>query len=319
MGRPRILVTESKDDSVRAQEILRSIGEVDFCDLSRQELLEKISAYDALVVRLRNRIDAEVLSRAPSLRCVATPTTGLNHIDLDIAKRSGVHVISLRGESEFLESVSATAELTWGLVLSLTRRLSECARGPFVENWDRDALKGVDLAGRTLGIIGLGRLGKKVARYGIAFGMNVLAFDADPSAVLEGVEAVSLEKLLERSDVVSLHVSFSSSSVRLVGEKEFSLMKPTAYFVNTSRGECMDEAALLKALSSGKLAGAALDVLSGENSGRADWTQNDPLIQFSKKDSRLILTPHIGGASRDAMEKTEIFIAQKLKKMFEEK
>jgi len=309
----RILLLEPGDYSHEAYSILTSFAQVDNGPLTRQELLQAIHRYDYLIVRLAYRIDSEVIEAATHLKAIVTATTGLNHIDVESASKHNIAVLSLQGEYEFLDSVYATAEHTWALILSLIRHLPHAYSDVCNGQWNRDRFKGFELHGKTLGIIGLGRLGKKVARYGLAFGMKVLAYDIDHAKQADnGIEMVDLDTLLTKSDVVSLHVNYNSETHALIGNDEFAKMKNHSVFINTSRGEIVDEEALLFVLQKGQIAGAALDVLCGENAGDEEWMRKDPLIAYAQDHNNLIITPHIGGATYDSMDKTEIFMAKKL-------
>lgn len=299
-----ILIAESAGFSPQALGQLRQHAEVIAADLDRAGLLAAVPVADVLWVRLRSRIDDEVLEAASRLRILVTNTTGLDHIDLEAARRRGVRVVSLRGEEEFLKSIRATAELTLALVLALVRRLPAATAHVTAGGWDRYRFKGHDLFGQTAGVVGLGRLGRIVAGYFQAMGMQVLATTLEPEAV-PGVRLVPLEELLGRADVVSVHVDLNPGTRRLFGRREFALMKPGAWFVNTSRGEVVDEPALLDALERSALAGAALDVLTGE-----PWTDltGHPLVRYAAAHDNLLLTPHIGGYTVESLARTELHL-----------
>jgi Lactate dehydrogenase and related dehydrogenases len=310
MKKRRILIAESENYSPAALEIYRGLGEVRLTQLDRQGLLAAVKDCDVLVIRLANQIDEQIFASAPNLRAVISPTTGLDHIDLEAAEKHGVRVLSLRGEVEFLRSIPATAELTWALLLALTRRIPAAFGSVLSGEWQRDLFKGHDLAGRRLGILGLGRVGTIVARYGIAFGMQVSAFDPAPVRWVEGVKPVaSMQELFAISDVLSVHVPLNSQTTHLVVSDQLESLPPGAVLINTARGDVLDEAALLAALESGRLAGAALDVLPNERSGEL---ADSPLVRYARTHTNLILTPHIGGATYESMAATEVFMAKKL-------
>lgn len=302
MPKPTLLVSESARFSPKAQAKLASAFELLLEDLDREALLRNVPEAEVLWVRLRHAIDAEVLSAAPRLRAIVSATTGLNHVDLEACEARKIAVLSLRGHTEFLEEVRATAEATMLLILSLLRRLPEA----LACSADRNDLIGADLDGKTVGIVGFGRIGRMVGRLCEAFRAEVLAHDVRS---LPGVELVSFARLLEQSDVVSLHASFSPQNAGMFGRAQFERMKPGAWFVNTSRGELVDETALLGALESGRLAGAALDVVANETSLDR---QNHRLFEYARRHPNLILTPHIGGATIESIHKTEDFMAEKL-------
>jgi D-3-phosphoglycerate dehydrogenase len=307
----RILVSECAGFSTKAAELLRQVGCVILADLERSDLLSAVGEADVLWVRLRNRIDAEVMTAGRSLSVIVTPTTGLNHIDLAEAERRCIHVLSLRGHADFLQDVRATAEHTIALILALLRHLSTATAHTREGGWNRDLFKGKELYGKTVGIVGYGRLGRLVARYLKAFDAHVLTTDpnVDASSVEAGVALVPLLQLLEEADLVTLHVNLSEKTHAFFGRQQFAAMKEGAWFINTSRGELVDERALHDALQSGRVAAAALDVLSNEH---PSGMQNHPLVGYARQHDNLIITPHIGGCTSESMEKTECFLADRL-------
>jgi len=312
MSRPRILNIEPEGWPAEARDILRPVASLTERTVGRPELIRILPRYDVLLTRLGHRIDRPILRAASRLKAVATPTTGLDHIDLRAAAERGVHVISLKGDTRFLRTVTATAEHSFGLLLALARRLPAAVEHVRRGGWDRDRFRGMELSGKTLGIVGLGRLGRMVARYGRSFGMRVLAYDPASPAPPPGVRRVRLETLLRRADAVTLHVPLDESTEGIFGRSFFAAMKPGSFFINTSRGALIDEAALLEALTNGRLAGAALDVVRDERPGRSR-RRPSPLLAYARKHDNLIITPHIGGATRDSMRKAEIHLARKLR------
>jgi D-3-phosphoglycerate dehydrogenase len=305
----RLLVAESEGFNSAARTSLDRRFHTCWADIrSRRELLGQVPHYDILWVRLRHQIDSEVFDAAPSLRYVVTNTTGLNHIDTLGAAERRISVLSLRGEGQFLSGVRATAEHTIALCLALMRQIPAAARHTSEGYWNRYLFKGNELAGRRIGVVGYGRLGRLVAQYAQAFEMDVVA--SDPHTASDGtVPLLTLEELLYTSDIVTLHVSLSPETEGLFGVRQFSAMKNRAWFINTARGELVDEYALIQSLRSKKLAGAAVDVVRDEGSLPA--TPN-PLIEYSRIDERLIVTPHIGGYTEESLWKTEEFMTAKL-------
>lgn len=309
----RILVTESKGFSAAAAAMLEDVGMVRMADIhNREELLALAADATVLWIRLRHRIDTEVLDAGPNLRCIVTPTTGLNHIDAEAAAARGTTILSLRGETDFLKDVRATAEHTLALMLALLRRLPSAATHAASGGWDRDLFRGRELYGKTVGIVGYGRVGRIVARYSRAFDCNVLATDPNlsPSDVEAGIVLVSLEELLQRADIVSIHASYSRESHGFFGKADIDAMRPGAWLINTARGELVDSNAILAALASGRIAGAALDVLDGEF---AAMRVENPLVSYARTHDNLLVTPHIGGCTIESMEKTERYMAHRLR------
>ena len=306
----RILNVEPDQYSDDARSILKTIGHLVEQNMERNELLECIHEFDVLIVRLRHQVDAELMDAASNLKVIVSATTGLDHIDLEHAAKRKITVLSLRGETEFLRSIPATAELTWGLLLALTRNIPSAHASVLNGEWERDRFKGHELLGKRLGILGLGRIGEKVAAYGIAFGMKVIAYDPYRKDTLPCIAMKdALETLLRETDVLSIHVPLNSETEGMIGAKEIGSLPQGSYLTNTARGAVLDENALLEALQTGYLAGAALDVLSRER-----MPGTSPLIEYARTHSNLLLTPHIGGVTYESMRATEMFMAEKLER-----
>jgi len=296
--------------------LIAEVAQVDYVEVDdHAALVSKLRSapYEALFVRIGAAVNREVLDAAPKLRFVITPTTGLDHIDVALAESRGIRVLSLRGETAFLENVHSTAEHTWALLLGLIRRLPAAHSDVLAGRWRRQPFVGSELHGKTLGVIGCGRLGRKIVGFGAAFGMDVLAFDEDAAAIARTTaRAVGIDELLAASSIVSLHLSLTPETHRFVSRERIARMRPGTIFINTARGEIVDEAALLDALKSGHLAGAALDVVDGD----ASWTEAHPLeahplVAYARANPNLLLTPHIGGYARESIDRTRRFVAER--------
>jgi phosphoglycerate dehydrogenase-like enzyme len=283
---------------------VRSLGQIDvFAEhISRTEaLVSALEPYDVVVaMRERTPFGADRLGQLPRLRLLVTTGMGNASIDLEAAAARGVTVCGTGGIG------SSTAELTWGLILALLRhipeedrRLKQAGRAGgaalgFGGGWQRTV--GIGLEGKRLGVVGLGKLGQRVAEIGRAFGMKAVAWsqNLDPDVAKKAhVKAVSKEELFSSSDVVTVHYKLSPRSVGLVGTAELALMKPSAYLVNTSRGPLVDETALLAALRSGSIAGAALDVYDVEPLPLSDPLRSAPNV---------VLTPHLGYVTEETYQ-----------------
>lgn len=196
-----------------------------------------------------------------------------------------------------------------GLIFSLLRHVPAAFEHARKGGWQRDLFRGSDLRGKVVGVIGYGRIGRMVAHYLLAFGAQVIATDSLVAQPESGVSMVPLEDLLAQADIVTLHASYSAETDGLLGPAEFGQMKKGAWFVNTARGELVREEPLLEALESGRIAGAALDVLGVENS---DGMTGSALVGYAARHDNLLITPHIGGCTVESMEKTEIFLANRV-------
>jgi D-3-phosphoglycerate dehydrogenase len=285
---------------------------------SQEEFLTALGAkpYDAVFVRLGVAVDQRALAAASSLRFVVTPTTGLDHIDLAACAQRSIQVLSLRGETQFLETIRSTAEHTFALLLALVRRIpalcDEVSRG----EWKRGEPGRLgELEGATLGVLGYGRLGRMVASYGKAFGMSVVAHDNAPArvelAAADEVAFATPEAVFERADVLSLHLPLVAETSGYVTREHLARMRRGAMLINTARGELIDEAALLDALERGQLGGVALDVLAGD--GRWDGRVRDdhPLVQYARGHDNALITPHVGGFGKSSLERARRFITLK--------
>lgn len=309
----RILNSECRRFSKREINEIEKLGLVTHVNADRRYLLQNIENYDVLLIALGNTIDSEILKLATNLKYIVTPTTGHNHIDCDYAEQKGIEIVSLRGETKFLENITATAELTWGLLLSLIRHIPHAHQDVLSGGWSRDKYYGNELRGKVLGILGYGRLGKMVARYGQAFGMSVLVYDKNVSPDAVNVEFVELDEILARADIVTVHLPLNQSTNGILGSKFFQNIKEGAFFLNTARGEILDDESLIAALKEGRVAAAAMDVLPDEVSLHEDWLKNSKLAIYARDNKNLIITPHIGGVTYESVEQTNAFIIQKLK------
>ena len=266
------------------------------------QALAEINVYCA---PLGYRVDGAKLDKCPRLRAILTNTTGVAHIDLAAAEARGIAVVSLKDEQAFLETVTPTAEHCWGLLLALMRRVPWSFEAVRQGRWNRYEFGGPAMLSRlSLGIIGYGRLGRMVACYGHGFGMQVRFHDPGKAGDEVAQPAASLAELVAWADVVSLHAPATDATHRLIDRKLFAAFKPASYFINTARGELVDEGALIEALIDGPLAGAAVDVLDGEFAPDFDAARH-PLVRYAREHDNLLITPHIGGSTRDAWRETQ--------------
>ena len=307
-----------------AKALLDELGKVNYQTVKSEKHLGDLlteKSYDVLMVGLGVYISQKILKAAKDLKWIVTPTTGLTHIDLDAAKGAGIEVVSLKGETDFLETIHTTAEHCWGLLLSLVRFIPK-AHSDIVEGgyWRRSQFLGRELSGKTLGIIGCGRLGRKVATYGLAFGMNVSAYeisDESKNKSPKGVQFISLDSLLANSDIVSLHIPCNKRTEGFFSRDCIEKMKEKSFFINTARGELVDENALYDAVEIGKISGVALDVLQDDSSWTDRIPEDNKWLSLVKKGKNILLTPHIGGYSQEPVEKTRFYVAKKLLKNIE--
>lgn len=270
-------------------------------EIALDELLSLVGEYDALLVRSRTKVTGAVIDRAIKLKAIGRAGVGLDNIDVKAARARGISVIN---SPESL--TNAVAELVLGLMISLARGIPKGHCSLREGRWIKDTLVGTELSGKVLGIVGFGRIGRRLAELVRPFGMKVLAYDIaqpDPATVAAlGVNMCSLEELLSTSDFVTLHVPGGKETAALIDGSKLALMKKNAYLINTSRGEVVDEDALVNALKSGVIKGAALDVY------RLEPPTNRELLSLEN----VVLTPHIGGQTYEAQVSASVTVADKL-------
>jgi D-3-phosphoglycerate dehydrogenase len=263
-----------------------------------------LSVAEALIVRSKTKVTAELLERAPKLKVVGRPGTGVDNIDVPAATQRGIVVMNTPAGN----SISA-AEHTIGLMLALLRKIPQADGSLKSGKWERQKFIGAELHEKVLGIIGLGKIGIEVVRRALSFKTHVLVFDpfvSDSVARDLGITLVKLEELLARSDIVSLHAPLTPATKRMINAEAFACMKEGSFLINAARGELVDEAALLAALTSGRLAGAALDVFAGEPK------PNPELVRLPN----VVSTPHIGASTFEAQEKVGLDIALQIRDYF---
>lgn len=279
---------------------------------TRESLMAHIGDYDGYIASLKVRLDEEVLERATNLKAVFTPSTGLDHIDLEAARRRGIPVFATKYDRDVLDSITATAEMALALLLGVVRRVPWAHQAAVDGIWAREAFRGHQLSGKTMGILGYGRLGTMMAEYAAALRMKVIACDIreieDPR-----VQQVSFEELLRESDVISIHVHLNESTTGMIDRAAFKKMKDGVVIINTARGAIVDEEALHEALESGKVGGAGLDVINGE------WMEDirqHPLIQYAGTHQNLLISPHVGGTCYEAQYTTAENVLRKVDDYF---
>jgi len=315
----RVVILESEHYSPSAIELYTRLGTVAFGEEVKKNSEEVLKEAEVLVIRL-GTVSKTLLDQAPHLKVIASPTTGLNHINLEEVQKRGITIVSLKGRRDLTEKIYATSEHTIALLLGLIRRIPAFQTQVLQYGWDRQQFIGSEIAGKTVGIIGCGRLGIRVAEIVRVMGAHVIGSDPyqTQESVPDFIERVNEEALLAQSDIISLHADFRQENIHLLSQEQFMKMKEGAFFINTSRGQLVDERALLEALRSEHLAGAALDVMDHE-SPDGNHLQDNPLIEYAATHDNLIITPHIGGATKESMALTEESIALEVLKIFKDK
>lgn len=295
----KILLTDGLDPA--GQSILRESATVDDrSGISADDLLTIIPEYDALIVRGRTKVTAPVMDATSRLKVIGRAGVGVDNIDLESAKKRGITVVNAPTSTSL-----AVVELTFGLLLALAREIPRADAAMKQGKWLKKELEGVELNGKTLGIIGFGRIGMEVGKRAAAFGMNVIAYDpliSEDDIKKRGAEPASLQDLYAWSDFISLHMPLTVDTRDMVGRQAFLQMKDGVRLVCAARGGIIDESALVEALNSGKVSGAALDVFSVEPPGLIEAVSHP----------RVIATPHVGAQTAEAQSRASEDIAHEV-------
>jgi len=295
-------------------ECLDDIAETAAFSPSVEILKENIADFDIYFASLKIAVGREILDKAANLKVIATPSTGTDHIGVKYATQKGIKIISLKDDIKFLENITSTAELVWGLLLSCTRKIPWAFTAAKNGIWGRDMFRGNQLSGKTFGIIGYGRLGRIVGQYAKAFRMNVVACDIKESTPDFHVKMLPFDDVLKNSDVISIHVHLTPENKGLINKSSFDKMKKGVVLINTSRGAIIDEGAFLDALETGKVPAAGIDVIDGEWN---DDLKEHPLIRYACAHDNLVITPHVGGVTYEAQIMTVEHMVKKLKAYLE--
>jgi D-3-phosphoglycerate dehydrogenase len=295
----KILITDGLDES--GLSVLRTLADVDQRnDISADDLLKVVSDFDGLIVRGRTKVTASVLDAATRLKVVGRAGVGVDNIDLEAAKKHNVTVVNAP-----MSTSVAVAELTFGLMLALAREIPRADAGMKQGKWLKKELEGVELNGKTLGVVGFGRIGVELGKRASAFGMNVIAYDpliSEEEITVRGAEPVSIQDLYAWSDFISLHLPLNVQTRDMVGPLAFSQMKDGVRIMCAARGGIIDEAALVAALNSGKVAGVALDVYAVEPPGMSEAVLHP----------KVIASPHIGAQTAEAQSRASEDIANEV-------
>jgi D-3-phosphoglycerate dehydrogenase len=256
-------------------------------------------------------VSADNIHNAKNLKLIVTATTGANHIDQVALEQRGVPLFTLKGQKQILQELTPAAEQSWLLLMACARHLRGAIHHVEDSQWNRVEFPGIMLKGKTIGIIGLGRIGSWMARYASAFGMKVQAYDPYNDEANDGIEMVDINHLLSTSDFITVHVHLTPETVQIIDAERIKLFKRGSIFINTSRAELVDVNALVNALKEEHIAAIGVDVLLNEPN-----IKNDPLWQHSIDHNNVIISPHIGGYCPEAVIKVVEFSAKRILKYF---
>ncbi len=294
----KVLVTDGIEKEALVK--LQSSHQVDAIEMSPEDLLKNIEKYDALIVRGKTKVTAQVIEKGKNLKVVGRAGVGVDNVDIAAATKRKIAVVNAP-----TGSTVSVAELAIGHMLSLARKLPTADKSIKSGKWEKKAFMGTELSGKTLGLLGSGRIGTEVAKRAQAFGMKTIAFDPYlPPAIAKQnkIDLVNKGSLFAESDFLSVHTALTPETKGMVGSQEFASMKKTAFLINCARGEVVQEKALAEALKSGKIAGAALDVFENEP------PTGSPLLELEN----VFMTPHIGASTHEAQLRAGMTIVEQV-------
>ena len=272
---------------------------------------EIVDAHGLIDASMKLPITHELIAITSNFRIISTATTGCDHIDKTVLSNNSIAVKTLREDEELLNNLTPAAEHTWALLLSLIRNLCGAVSHVNAGLWDREQFPGMMLEGKTLGIVGCGRLGQKVASFGKAFGMDVIGYDPYLGSWPAFIIPKTIQEVFSSSHVISIHVHVTPDTRGLISRDLLNSMKQGTFIINTSRGQIIDERALLDSLLSGQTGGAGLDVLDGEPN-----ISKHNLVDYARNNHNLLISPHCAGYAPEAVNKVCIRAAEKVVKFF---
>ncbi len=303
MDKKKVIIADQINE--KGIEDLKEVAEVVVdTAITQEELINKIKDFDAIIVRSRTKVTREVIGAADKLKIIARAGVGVDNVDVQAATEKGIMVVNAP------ESTSITvAEHAMGLIMTLARKISIADKSVKEGKWEKGRFMGIELNGKTLGIIGMGRIGTQVAIRAKAFGMEILVYDpyiTEEAGAELGVTVVDLDYLIRNSDVMTIHVPLTPETKHIIAKPEFEVMKENAFIVNCARGGIINEDDLYDALKSGRIGGAGLDVFEQEP------PEGSPLLELDN----LVATPHIGASTKEAQRDAAIIVANEVKKVF---
>ncbi len=308
----RVIYSGGEHGFLAASEVLKGVAEVIKVDAEPTAIINKLKDADAFLdASMKVKITSEIFETCNKLKIISCATTGSDHINKKSADQHKIEIRTLREDPELLLNITPAAELSWALLMACTRKLNAAFKHVTDGKWSREEFPSVMLKGRRLGLIGCGRIGGWMARYAQAFGMEVIGYDPYLKSFPLNIKSVALQEIFDSSDFISIHVHLSDETSGLISEKLLNSCKKGVVIINTSRGQLIDESALLNGLMSGHIGAVGLDVLNGEPE-----INNHPLVDYARQNDNLLITPHCGGYSPDSLSLVCARAAEKIKDKF---
>ena len=306
-----MFIENSNLPEIAIQELFKNFKVITYREYSQNEYLKTDVTH--IYTRLSLKLDENILIKFPNLKFIGCPTTSIDHIDKEFCDRKKIKLITIGKQKKLLKNIFSTAELATWMLIELSRNPSKYAKSVLEGEWNRYEFTNQSLSGKTLGIIGLGRVGKQVARVFSNLGMNIIFFDSKKCILSKYKRVLSIKQIAEQSDFITIHVNGVIENRNLINREFLKHLKQTgSYMVNTSRGLIVNEVDVVESLTKGNLIGYATDVLDGENTSDVEWLSANPLWKELMRGSNIIVTPHIGGATIDSLLRVDNFVLKVL-------
>jgi D-3-phosphoglycerate dehydrogenase len=296
---------------ITIQELFKNFKVVTYLEFHQNDYLK--TDVTNIYTRLSLNLDENFLIQYPNLKFIGCPTTSIDHLDKEFCERNNISLITIGKQKKLLKNITSTAELATWLLIELSRNPSKYAKNVLEGKWNRYEYTNQSLNGKTLGIIGLGRVGKQVARVFSNLGMKIIFFDSKKYILSKYKRVFSINQIAEQSDFITIHVNGTDENKNLI-DREFlkHLKQSGSYIVNTSRGLVVNEVDVVESLTKGNLVGYATDVLDGENTYGIKWLSTNPLWKELMRGGNLVVTPHIGGATIDSLLRVDNYVLKVL-------
>jgi D-3-phosphoglycerate dehydrogenase / 2-oxoglutarate reductase len=306
-----LFIENSNLPEITIQELFKNFKVITYREYSQNEYLKTDVTH--VYTRLSLKLDENFLIQFPNLKFIGCPTTSIDHIDKEFCDRKKIKLITIEKQKKLLKNITSTAELATWLIIELSRNPSKYAKSVLEGEWNRYEFTNQSLNGKTLGIIGLGRVGKQVARVFSNLGMKIIFFDSKKCMLSKYKRVLSINQIAEQSDFITIHVNGVIENRNLINREFLKRLKQSgSYMVNTSRGLIVNEVDVVESLTKGNLIGYATDVLDGENTSDVEWLGSNPLWKELMRGSNILVTPHIGGATIDSLLRVDNFVLKVL-------
>ncbi len=302
-----MFIEDSNLPEITIQKLFKNFTVITCREYSQNKYLETDVTH--IYTRLSLKLDENFLIKYPNLKFIGCPTTSIDHIDKEFCDRKNIKLVTIKKKKKLLKDITSTAELTTWLLIELSRNPSKYAKNVLEGKWNRYEYTNQSLNGKTLGIIGLGRVGKQVARVFSNLGMKIIFFDSKKCIISKYKRVLSINQIAEQSDFITIHVNGVIENQNLITREFLKHLKQSgSYIVNTSRSLVVNEVDVVESLTKGNLIGYATDVLDGENSSDVKWLSTNPLWKELMIGGNLVVTPHIGGATIDSLFRVDNYV-----------